>query len=147
MPPSPGCRPSSARTRRPCSKRCATCSASCRPTTSRCRPTWRRPTTRCETPELRELMPASPNIPYDMKTVIAATVDDGDYVEYFPHWAGSITCGFASLDGHPVGIVGNQPLVLAGVLDVNSAEKASSFVSPGDALHHPPVTIVHLPGL
>src|SRR3546814_9835136 len=87
-------------------------------------------------------MPASPNIPYDMKTVIAATVDDGDYVEYFPHWAGSITCGFARLDGHPVGIVGNQPMVLAGVLDVNSAEKAARFVRTCDAFNIPLVTFV-----
>src|SRR3546814_18561438 len=91
-------------------------------------------------------MPASPNIPYDMKTVIAATVDDGDYVEYFPHWAGSITCGFARLDGHPVGIVGNQPMVLAGVLDVNSAEKAARFVRTCDAFNIPPVTFVDVPG-
>src|SRR3546814_12752973 len=91
-------------------------------------------------------MPASPNIPYDMKTVIAATVDDGDYVEYFPHWAGSITCGFARLDGHPVGIVGNQPMVLAGVLDVNSAEKAARFVRTCDAFNIPLVTFVDVPG-
>ena len=99
-----------------------------------------------ECPELRELMPASPNIPYDMKKVIAAVVDDGDYVEYFPHWAGSITCGFARLDGHPVGIVGNQPTVLAGVLDVNSAEKAARFVRTCDAFNIPLVTFVDVPG-
>jgi acetyl-CoA carboxylase carboxyltransferase component len=91
-------------------------------------------------------MPASPNIPYDMKTVITTVVDDGDYVEYFPHWAGSITCGFARLDGHPVGIVGNQPMVLAGVLDVNSAEKAARFVRTCDAFNIPLVTFVDVPG-
>jgi len=99
-----------------------------------------------ETPELRDLMPASPNIPYDMKTVIEAVVDDGDYVEYFPHWAGSITCGFARLDGKPVGIVGNQPMVLAGVLDVNSSEKAARFVRTCDAFNIPLVTFVDVPG-
>ena len=91
-------------------------------------------------------MPASPNIPYDMKTVIATVVDDGDFVEYFPHWAGSITCGFARLDGHPVGIVGNQPMVLAGVLDVNSAEKAARFVRTCDAFNIPLITFVDVPG-
>ena len=107
----------------------------------------RRPTTPTALcPELRDLMPASPNIPYDMKTVIAAVVDDGDYFEYFPHWAGSITCGFARLDGHPVGIVGNQPMVLAGVLDINSAEKAARFVRTCDAFNIPLVTFVDVPG-
>ncbi|MFP5254708.1 MAG: acyl-CoA carboxylase subunit beta [Acidimicrobiia bacterium] len=99
-----------------------------------------------ETPELRDLMPASPNIPYDMKAVIEAVVDDGDYVEYFPHWAGSITCGFARLDGKPVGVVGNQPMVLAGVLDVNSSEKAARFVRTCDAFNIPLVTLVDVPG-
>jgi acetyl-CoA carboxylase carboxyltransferase component len=99
-----------------------------------------------ETPELRDLMPASPNIPYDMKAVIEAVVDDGDYVEYFPHWAGSITCGFARLDGKPVGVVGNQPMVLAGVLDVNSSEKAARFVRTCDAFNIPLVTFVDVPG-
>jgi acetyl-CoA carboxylase carboxyltransferase component len=97
-------------------------------------------------PELRDLMPASPNIPYDMKSVITTVVDDGDYVEYFPHWAGSITCGFARLDGHPVGVVGNQPMVLAGVLDVNSAEKAARFVRTCDAFNVPLVTFEDVPG-
>ncbi len=99
-----------------------------------------------ECTELRDLMPASPNIPYDMKTVITSVVDDGDYVEYFPHWAGSITCGFARLDGHPVGIVGNQPMILAGVLDVNSAEKAARFVRTCDSFNIPLVTFVDVPG-
>ncbi len=100
-----------------------------------------------ECPELRDLMPASPNIPYDMKSVVTSVVDDGDYVEYFPHWAGSITCGFARLDGHPVGVVGNQPMMLAGVLDVNSAEKAARFVRTCDAFNIPLVTFVDVPGL
>jgi acetyl-CoA carboxylase carboxyltransferase component len=99
-----------------------------------------------ETPELRDIMPASPNIPYDMKQVISAVVDDGDYVEYFPHWAGSITCGFARLDGHPVGVVGNQPMVLAGVLDVESAEKAARFVRTCDSFNIPLITFVDVPG-
>src|ERR1700710_232958 len=64
-------------------------------------------------PELRDIMPPSPNMPYDMKKVISIVIDDGDFFEYVPHWAKSIVCGFARLDGKPVGIVGNQPMVLA----------------------------------
>ena len=97
-------------------------------------------------PELYELMPDSPNIPYDMKKVIAAVVDDGDFFEYFPSWAKSIVCGFARVDGRPVGIVGNQPLVLAGVLDIESSEKAARFVRTCDAFNIPLLTFVDVPG-
>ncbi len=96
--------------------------------------------------ELYEIMPESPNIPYDMKQVIATVVDDGDFFEYFPSWARSIVCGFARLDGRPVGIVGNQPLVLAGVLDIESSEKAARFVRTCDAFNIPLVTFVDVPG-
>ncbi|WP_208028249.1 acyl-CoA carboxylase subunit beta [Rhabdothermincola sediminis] len=102
------------------------------------------PERRC--PELIDLMPASPNMPYDMKQVIAAVVDDGDFFEYFPSWAGSIVCGFARLDGHPVGVVGNQPMQLAGVLDIESSEKAARFVRTCDAFNIPLVTFVDVPG-
>ena len=102
------------------------------------------PERRC--PELIELMPPTANQPYDMKTVIAAIVDDGDFFEYFPNWAGSIVCGFSRLDGHPVGIVGNQPMVLAGVLDIESSEKAARFVRTCDAFNIPLVTFVDVPG-
>jgi acetyl-CoA carboxylase carboxyltransferase component len=98
----------------------------------------------CE--DLREIMPASPNIPYDMKKVIESVVDDGDFFEYFPRWAGSIVCGFARLDGQTVGIVGNQPMVLAGVLDIESAEKGARFVRTCDAFNIPLVTFVDVPG-
>ena len=91
-------------------------------------------------------MPATANQPYDMKKVIATIVDDGDFFEYFPNWAGSIVCGFARLDGHPVGIVGNQPMVLAGVLDIESSEKAARFVRTCDAFNIPLVTFVDVPG-
>ena len=97
-------------------------------------------------PELSDLMPASPNIPYDMKTVIEAVVDDGDFFEYFPRWAGSIVCGFARLNGQTVGVVGNQPMVLAGVLDIESAEKGARFVRTCDAFNIPLVTFVDVPG-
>jgi acetyl-CoA carboxylase carboxyltransferase component len=97
-------------------------------------------------PELVEIMPASSNQPYDMKKVISACVDDGEFFEYFPKWAGSIVCGFSRIDGHPVGIVGNQPMVLAGVLDIESSEKAARFVRTCDAFNIPLVTFVDVPG-
>ena len=81
-----------------------------------------------------------------MKAVIRECVDDGEFFEYFPSWAGSIVCGFARLDGHPVGIVGNQPMVLAGVLDIESSEKAARFVRTCDAFNIPLVTFVDVPG-
>jgi acetyl-CoA carboxylase carboxyltransferase component len=97
-------------------------------------------------PELADILPDSPNLPYDMHTVVKAVVDDGDFFEYFPHWAQSIICGFARVDGHPVGIVGNQPMVLAGVLDIESSEKAARFVRTCDAFNIPLITFVDVPG-
>ncbi|MGD9792255.1 MAG: acyl-CoA carboxylase subunit beta [Acidimicrobiia bacterium] len=102
------------------------------------------PTRLC--PELRDIMPESRNMPYDMKKVIAAVMDDGDFFEYFPHWAKSIVCGFSRLNGQPVGVVGNQPAVLAGVLDIESAEKAARFVRSCDAFNIPLITFVDVPG-
>jgi acetyl-CoA carboxylase carboxyltransferase component len=99
-----------------------------------------------QVPELIDLMPQSPNQPYDMKKVIAAVVDNGDYFEVHRHWAMSITCGFARMDGRVVGIVGNQPAVLAGVLDIDSSEKASRFVRTCDAFNIPLLTFVDVPG-
>ncbi|HEV2361774.1 MAG TPA: carboxyl transferase domain-containing protein, partial [Acidimicrobiales bacterium] len=97
-------------------------------------------------PELRDLVPSSPNQPYDMKKVIAAVVDDGEYLEYFPHWAMNLTCGFARIGGKAIGIVGNQPAVLAGVLDIDSSEKGARFVRTCDAFNIPLVTFVDVPG-
>src|ERR1700691_469275 len=99
-----------------------------------------------QVPELVDIMPSSPNQPYDMKKVITAVVDDGDYFEVHRHWAMSITCGFARMDGRVVGIVGNQPAVLAGVLDIDSSEKASRFVRTCDAFNIPLLTFVDVPG-
>ncbi len=99
-----------------------------------------------ETPELVDLMPPSPNQPYDMKKVISAVVDDGEYLEVHSHWAMSITCGYARIDGRVIGIVGNQPAVLAGVLDIDSSEKAARFVRTCDAFNIPLVTFVDVPG-
>ncbi len=98
----------------------------------------------CE--DLRTILPPSPNQPYDMKKVISSVVDDGEFFEYFPHWAKSIVCGFSRMGGQTVGIVGNQPMVLAGVLDIESSEKAARFVRTCDAFNIPLVTFVDVPG-
>ncbi|HET9443920.1 MAG TPA: acyl-CoA carboxylase subunit beta [Acidimicrobiales bacterium] len=97
-------------------------------------------------PELREVIPTSSRMPYDMKAVIAAVADNGDYLEYAPHYAQNITCGFARIDGHVVGIVGNQPQILAGVLNIDASEKAARFVRTCDAFNVPLVTFVDVPG-
>jgi len=102
------------------------------------------PARSCES--LRTILPASPNQPYDMKKVVAEVVDNGEFLEYFPHWAKSIICGFSRIDGRSVGIVGNQPMVLAGVLDIESSEKAARFVRTCDAFNIPIVTFVDVPG-
>ncbi|MFM7820178.1 MAG: acyl-CoA carboxylase subunit beta, partial [Actinomycetota bacterium] len=95
---------------------------------------------------LRSILPPSANQPYDMKKIICEVVDDGEFFEYFPHWAKSIVCGFSRLDGKTVGVVGNQPMVLAGVLDIESSEKAARFVRTCDAFNIPLVTFVDVPG-
>ncbi|MEY5151880.1 MAG: hypothetical protein RLZZ551_429 [Actinomycetota bacterium] len=97
-------------------------------------------------PMLRDILPPSPNQPYDMKKVIREVCDDGEYFEYFPFWAKSITCGFSRLDGQVVGIVGNQPQEFAGVLDIESSEKAARFVRTCDAFNIPLITFVDVPG-
>lgn len=95
---------------------------------------------------LATIMPDSPNVPYDMKRVIREVVDDGDFMEYHASFGGSIVCGFARIDGHPIGVVGNQPMVLAGVLDIESSEKAARFVRFCDAFNLPLLTFVDVPG-
>ena len=102
------------------------------------------PERRCDA--LHTILPDSPNRPYDMKKVIREVVDDGEFFEYFPKWAANITCGFARIDGHPIGVVGNQPMVMAGVLDIDSSEKAARFVRTCDAFNIPLVTFVDVPG-
>ena len=99
-----------------------------------------------EVPELRDIVPPNANQPYDMRKIIQAIVDGGEYMEYFPHWAMSLTCGFARIGGRSVGIVGNQPAVLAGVLDIDSSEKGARFVRTCDAFNLPLVTFVDVPG-
>jgi|TARA_B100002003_G_scaffold32414_1_gene27567 acetyl-CoA carboxylase carboxyltransferase component len=97
-------------------------------------------------PELNDLMPDSPNIPYDMRTVVEAVVDDGEFLEYHDSWARNIFCGFARLNGRSIGIVGNQPMRFAGVLDMEASEKAARFVRTCDAFNIPLITFVDVPG-
>lgn len=98
------------------------------------------------TPELRDVVPDSPNQPYDIKQVINTVVDDGEFFEYSPLFAQSLVCGYGRLNGHVVGIVANQPQVLAGVLDIDSSEKGGRFVRTCDAFNIPLVTFVDVPG-
>jgi propionyl-CoA carboxylase beta chain len=97
-------------------------------------------------PELDELIPDEATKPYDIKTVISAVVDDGEFLEIQPLFADNIVCGFARLGGYSVGVVGNQPRSLAGVLDISSSEKAARFVRTCDAFNIPLVTFVDVPG-
>ncbi|HET7489879.1 MAG TPA: acyl-CoA carboxylase subunit beta [Acidimicrobiales bacterium] len=98
------------------------------------------------TPELVDVIPASTTSPYDMKDVIEAVVDDGELLEYHARWARNIVCGLARIDGRTVGVVGNQPQVLAGALDIESSEKAARFVRTCDAFNIPLLTFVDVPG-
>jgi len=97
-------------------------------------------------PELDGVVPDNPNKPYDMRDVVRLIVDDGEFFEVNHHWAMNLVCGFARIDGRAVGIVGNQPAVLAGVLDIDSSEKAARFVRTCDAFNVPLVTFVDVPG-
>jgi propionyl-CoA carboxylase beta chain len=99
-----------------------------------------------EAPELDEIVPDEPTKPYDMKQVIARVVDDGELLEIQPLYAENIVCAFARLGGRSVGIVGNQPRSLAGVLDIDSSTKAARFVRTCDAFNIPLVTFVDVPG-
>src|SRR5688572_21951859 len=95
---------------------------------------------------LAELVPAQANRPYDMKELVRKVVDDGDFLEVHAHFARNIVVGFARLNGRPVGIVGNQPNVLAGVLDIDASVKAARFVRFCDCFNIPLVTFEDVPG-
>jgi propionyl-CoA carboxylase beta chain len=97
-------------------------------------------------PELNELLPDNPNHAYDMKEVIFGTVDDGDFLEIQPNYAPNIIIGFARYGGRSVGVVANQPQVLAGVLDNDASIKAARFVRFCDCFNIPLVTFVDVPG-
>ena len=96
---------------------------------------------------LDTLVPDNANKPYDMKELIIKVVDDNDFFEIQPDYAKNIIIGFGRMDGNPVGIVANQPLVLAGCLDIKSSIKAARFVRFCDAFNIPVVTFVDVAGL
>ncbi len=95
---------------------------------------------------LDTLAPDNPNKPYDMKELILKVVDDGDFFEIQPDFAGNILVGFGRMQGSPVGFVANQPMVLAGCLDIDSARKGARFVRFCDCFNIPIVTFVDVPG-
>ncbi len=95
---------------------------------------------------LDTLIPASATQPYDMHEVIRKTLDEGDFFEIQPGHAANIICGFGRVEGKTVGVVANQPMVLAGVLDINSSKKAARFVRFCDAFNIPILTFVDVPG-
>ena len=92
------------------------------------------------------MIPDAPTQPYDMKGVISTVLDDGELLEVNEHWAQNIVIGLGRLDGHTVGVVANQPAVLAGTLDIEASEKAARFVRFCDAFNIPLLTFVDVPG-
>jgi propionyl-CoA carboxylase beta chain len=103
---------------------------------------------RTEEPDfsLDTLVPSNPNQPYDMKELITKIVDDGEFFELQPDYAKNIVIGFARMEGRSIGVVANQPLVLAGCLDIKASIKAARFVRFCDAFNIPVVTLVDVPG-
>jgi len=97
-------------------------------------------------PSLDSLVPVHPNKPYDMREVLEKVLDEGDFFEIQPDFAGNILIGFGRVEGRTVGVVANQPMELAGCLDINSSRKAARFVRFCDCFHIPIVTFVDVPG-
>jgi acetyl-CoA carboxylase carboxyltransferase component len=98
------------------------------------------------TPELVDLIPPTAKEPYDIQHVIELLVDNGEFLAVQEDYAKNIVIGFARMDGHPVGIVANQPDHLAGVLDINASDKAARFIRFCDSFHIPVITLVDTPG-
>ena len=96
--------------------------------------------------DIERIIPAQPTKPYDVRDVVRAVCDASDFFEVQEHWAANVVVGFARLKGETIGVVANQPLVLAGVLDVDSSDKAARFIRFCDAFNIPLVTFVDLPG-
>jgi acetyl-CoA carboxylase carboxyltransferase component len=96
--------------------------------------------------DIEKVIPAEATKPYDIRNIIKSICDSSDFLEIQEHWAANIVIGFARINGETVGIVGNQPLVLAGVLDVDSSDKAARFIRYCDAFSIPLLTLVDLPG-
>ena len=99
---------------------------------------------RCEA--LLDLVPAQPERGYDMRAVLTELADDGEFLEVHEAWAGNVLCALTRMGGRVVGVIGNQPSVLAGVLDISASEKAARFVQFCDAFGIPLVTLVDVPG-
>jgi propionyl-CoA carboxylase beta chain len=97
-------------------------------------------------PFLQSVIPDDPNAPYDMHDVIREVFDEGDFMEVHKHFAQNILVGFARLNGHPVGVVANQPAHMAGTLDIESSRKGARFVRFCDAFSIPLITFVDVPG-
>jgi len=110
------------------------------------------PITQCDDPinrlndSLETIVPDNPNKPYDMVAVVEDIVDDGHFMELFPAYADNIIIGFARLAGMPIGVIGNQPKVLAGCLDIDASIKAARFIRTCDAFNIPLVTFEDVPG-
>jgi len=102
------------------------------------------PERRC--PELEQLVPVDPHKPYDVRTVIASIVDDGRFLEIHELWAQNMVVGFARLDGFVVGLVANQPMSLAGTIDIKASIKATHFIRICDAYNIPIITLQDVPG-
>jgi acetyl-CoA carboxylase carboxyltransferase component len=96
--------------------------------------------------ELQAIVPDNPNKPYDMKDIIRRVVDDGHFFEVHEHWAQNLIVGFARFGGFSVGVVANQPMVMAGALDIDASNKAARFVRFCDAFNIPLVTFTDVPG-
>ncbi|MDP8268037.1 MAG: carboxyl transferase domain-containing protein [Candidatus Tenebribacter davisii] len=97
-------------------------------------------------PQLDSIIPDDPKTGYDMKDIIHAVVDNGEFFEPHEYYAQNAIIGFARMDGRPVGIIGNQPMFLAGCLDINASDKISRFIRFCDAFNFPIITFVDVPG-
>jgi len=96
--------------------------------------------------KIENIVPDNPKLPYDVRNVIKAVTDDSGFLEVHERWAGNIVVGFGRMEGQTIGFVANQPIVMAGVLDIDSSDKAGRFIRYCDAFNIPIVTLVDLPG-
>jgi propionyl-CoA carboxylase beta chain len=116
------------------------------PQNNRPQPAPQKPTAATPIPSLNKLIPENPQHPYDMKELILKIADDGEFFEIHKDWAENIITGFCHINGQNVGIVANQPMVLAGCLDISASRKAARFVRFCDCFHIPIITFVDVPG-
>lgn len=96
--------------------------------------------------KLNELVPENPNKPYDMKDIVKEIADNGEFLEVQPHFGKNIITGFIRLNGKSIGVIGNQPCVLAGCLDINASDKSSRFIRTCDAFNIPILNLIDVPG-